>query len=256
MAKPRPSLLLISAKKNQARGTKDFSMFEIGEVFTGSEPGQEHLEISGIFVGFEHERNAFQDRRPFDIFDAKACLEGALNCIGIKHQSLRLDRQVPNFFHPNKSALVRLGKFKVLGVFGELHPKIALRIGIKECPIMFSIFPGEMPETQGKFKKSSLNYSDYQSVVRDFSFVVEENVEVQNIIGTIKKIDKELINEVKLFDVFEGSQAYKQLGLGKKSLAFEVLIQPRDRTLEDKEIEKLCEKIILEVNNISGGVLR
>ena len=72
----------------------------------------------------------------------------------------------------------------------------------------------------------------------------------------IKKIDKELIKEVKLFDVFEGSQANQQLGLGQKSIAFEVTIQHEDRTLGDKEIELVCEKIITEVNNASGGFLR
>ena len=92
--------------------------------------------------------------------------------------------------------------------------------------------------------------------MRDFAFVMRENVEVQEIMTAIKKLDKDLIKEVKLFDVFEGSKAYQQVGPGKKSLAFEVLIQPRNRTLKDKEIELLCEKIIAEVNGISGGSLR
>ena len=179
-----------------------------------------------------------------------------LRYLGIKLDSLQIDRQVPNFFHPNKSALVRLGKFKVLGAFGELHPNTALRMGLSGSPIIFSIFPEQIPDIRGKLKKSSLEYSDYPSVVRDFAFVMRENVEVQKIMNKVKRLDKDLIKEVKLFDVFEGSQAYQQVGPGKKSLAFEVLIQPKDRTLEDKEIELLCEKIIAEVNNISGGSLR
>ena len=255
----RPSLfpgLLLSAKRNNARGVKNFSSFEIGEIFTGSAPGQEQLDVGGIFVGYAQERNAFENRRPFDIFDAKSCVEGVLRHLGIKLDSLQLDRRVPNFFHPNKSALVRLGKFKVLGSFGELHPNIALRMGLGDIPIIFSIFPEQIPDTRDKLKKSSLEYSDYPSVVRDFAFVMRENVEVQEIMTAIKKLDKDLIKEVKLFDVFEGSKAYQQVGPGKKSLAFEVLIQPRNRTLKDKEIELLCEKIIAEVNGISGGSLR
>ena len=175
--------------------------------------------------------------RSFDVFDAKSCLYGALRCIGINLESLQLDRNTPNFFHPNKSALVRLGKFKVLGSFGELHPNTALRMGLGDSPIIFSIFPEQIPDIRQKFKKSSLEYSDYPSVVRDFAFVMRENVEVQKIMNAIKKLDKDLIKEVKLFDVFEGSEAYQQVGPGKKSLAFEVLIQPNNRTLEDKEIE-------------------
>ena len=66
----------------------------------------------------------------------------------------------------------------------------------------------------------------------------------------------EQISGINLFDVFEGSEASQQVGVGKKSLAFEILIQPKDRTLEDKEIELLCEKIVFEVGHVSGGILR
>ena len=255
----RPSLfpgLLMASKKNLARGMSDFSCFELGEVFMGPDPGQESLEVSGILVGCNEDRSAFQGRRDFDVFDAKSYVEGTLKNLGINLDSLQLDRNVPSFFHPNKSAVVRLGKFKVLGVFGELHPNIALRMGIKHCPIMFSIFLGELSGTKVKLKRTGIGNSEYPSVVRDFAFVMGEKVEVHKIISTIRKIDRELIKEVNLFDVFEGPQAERQIGGGKKSLAFEILIQPKDRTLGDKEIESLCDKIVLEVGRVSGGILR
>ena len=255
----RPSLfpgLLAASKKNVARGLTDFSCFEIGEVFVGSDPGQENLEISGILVGFNEERSAYQTRRAFDVFDAKSYVEGTFRHLGINPDSLQLDRDVPSFFHPNKSAVIRLGKFKVIGVFGELHPNIALKMGLKNCPFIFSIFPEEVSGTKVKIKKSGLDTSDYPSVVRDFAFVVEKKVEVHKLINTIRKIDRELIKKVNLFDVFQGSKASQQVGVGKKSLAFEILIQPKNRTLEDKEIELLCEKIVLEVGRVSGGILR
>ena len=143
-----------------------------------------------------------------------------------------------------------------MGVFGELHPNIALKMGLKNCPIIFSIFPEVVSGIKVKKRKSGLENSDYPAVVRDFAFVVENKLEVHKLINTIRNIDRELIRKVNLFDVFEGSEASQQVGVGKKSLAFEILIQPKDRTLEDKEIELLCEKIVFEVGRVSGGILR
>ena len=83
-----------------------------------------------------------------------------------------------------------------------------------------------------------------------------QKIEVQNIVKTIRKIDKELIVGIKLFDVFEGKKAYEQIGNNKKSLAFEVILQSKDRTLIENEIEELSQKIISNVTDLTGGSLR
>jgi len=254
----RPSLipgLLEIIKKNQARGLNDIAVFEIGQTFYGSEPGEEKLELSGVFSGYNNERNAFQNRRNFDIYDAKFCVEETLKNIGINPDSLFLEREVPTYFHPNKSAYIKLGKFKKLGLFGELNPKLTNWYGFKNSPIIFSIFLEEILENN-KVKKIKFENSPYPSVIRDFAFVVDEKIEVQNIVKTIRKIDKELIVGIKLFDVFEGQKAYEQIGKNKKSLAFEVVLQSKDRTLIENEIEELSQKIISNVTDLTGGSLR
>ncbi len=255
----RPSLipgLLKATKKNQARGLTDLAFFEIGQTFYGSEPGEEKLELSGIFSGNNEERNAFNNERPFDIFDAKFCIEQSLHSVGINLNSLVIDREVPDYFHPNKSAFLKLGKFKKLGVFGELNPRHTNIYGFKNNPIIFSIFLEELKDNKEKLKKVKFENSTYPSVVRDFAFVVDEKIEVQNIIKTIKKIDTELIVAIKLFDVFEGKKAYQQIGNHKKSLAFEITIQSKFRTLKESEIEQLSQKIISNVSELTGGSLR
>jgi phenylalanyl-tRNA synthetase beta chain len=167
-----------------------------------------------------------------------------------------LEREVPSYFHPNKSAYIKLGKFKKLGLFGELNPKFTNWYGFKNSPIIFSIFLEEVVENNSKVKKIKFENSSYPSVIRDFAFVVDEKIEVQNIVKTIRKIDKELIIGVKLFDVFEGKKAYEQIGKNKKSLAFEVILQSKDRTLIENEIEQLSQKIISNVTDLTGGSLR
>ena len=143
----------------------------------------------------------------------------------INPDSLFLEREVPTYFHPNKSAYIKLGKFKKLGLFGELNPKLTNWYGFKNSPIIFSIFLEEIEE-KNQVKKIKFENSPYPSVIRDFAFVVDEKIEVQNIVKTIRKIDKELIVGIKLFDVFEGQKAYEQIGRNKKSLAFEVIDVP------------------------------
>ena len=144
MTNLRPSLipgLLDVVKKNQSRGLNDIAIFEIGQIFYGSEPGEEILELSGVFTGYSNDRNAFQDRRSYDIYDAKFCIEESLKTVGINLDSLFLDRQVPSYFHPNKSAFIKLGKFKKLAIFGELNPIISNKYGLKNHPVIFFNIP-------------------------------------------------------------------------------------------------------------------
>ncbi|MFL2802972.1 MAG: phenylalanine--tRNA ligase subunit beta [Paracoccaceae bacterium] len=255
----RPSLipgLLESIKKNHAQGLNDFAIFEIGQIFYGSEPGQEKLELTGVFTGYNNDRNAFQNRILFDIYDAKFCIEESLQTIGINPDSLFLDREVPDYFHPNKSAFIKLGKFKKIGLFGELNPKFTNKYGFKNSPIVFSIFLEEIIEKKDKLKNVKFENSPYPFVIRDFAFVVDEKIEVKNIIKAISKINRELIIGIKLFDVFEGKNAHEQIGNNKKSLGFEVIMQSKDRTLQESEIEDLSQKIILNVTEVTGGSLR
>ena len=259
MTNLRPSLipgLLDVVKKNQARGLNDIAIFEIGQIFYGSEPGEETLELSGVFTGYSNDRNAFQDRRSYDIYDAKFCIEESLKTVGINLDSLFLDREVPSYFHPNKSAFIKLGKFKKLAIFGELNPIISNKYGLKNHPVIFSIFLEKVTENKNKSKNVKFINSPYPSVIRDFAFVVDKKTEANEIIKIIKNINRELITGIKLFDVFDGQKAHDQIGANKKSLAFEVTIQSNERTLKEIEIEDLSHKIISNVIEQTGGKLR
>jgi len=259
MTNLRPSLipgLLDVVKKNQARGLNDIAIFEIGQIFYGSEPGEETLELSGVFTGYSNDRNAFQDRRSYDIYDAKFCIEESLKTVGINLDSLFLDREVPSYFHPNKSAFIKLGKFKKLAIFGELNPIISNKYGLKNHPVIFSIFLEKVTENKNKSKNVKFINSPYPSVIRDFAFVVDKKTEANEIIKIIKNINRELITGIKLFDVFDGQKAHDQIGANKKSLAFEVTIQSNERTLKEIEIEDLSHKIISNVTEQTGGNLR
>jgi len=94
--------------------------------------------------------------------------------------------------------------------------------------------------------------SDYQKVVRDFAFLIDEKYSSGEIISLVKKIDKELIKNVKIFDVYQGDN----IGGGKKSIAFNVTLEPKDKTLSDTDIDQISKKIISVVQETTGATLR
>jgi phenylalanyl-tRNA synthetase beta chain len=97
-----------------------------------------------------------------------------------------------------------------------------------------------------------LELSPFQPVERDFAFVVDSAVKAADIVRAAQNVDKKLISNVIVFDVYEG----KGIESGKKSIAIAITIQPREKTMTDAEIEALSGKIVAEVTKRTGGVLR
>ena len=142
-----------------------------------------------------------------------------------------------------------------LAYFGEIHPSIIKKLDLKTDNILgFEIFLDNIPESRKKIREAKPQFvvSDYQKVVRDFAFVIDEKYSSGEIINFVKKIDKELIKNVKIFDVYQG----ENITSGKKSIAFSVTLEPKDKTLSEKDIESVSKKIISAVQEITGATLR
>ena len=118
----------------------------------------------------------------------------------------------------------------------------------------FEIFLDNIPESRTKIReiKPQFIVSDYQKVVRDFAFVIDEKYSSGEIINLVKNIDKELIKIVRIFDIYQGDNIEK----GKKSIAFNVTFEPKDKTLSDEDIEKVSKKIVSIVQSTTGATLR
>ena len=109
-------------------------------------------------------------------------------------------------------------------------------------------------ETKKKLKdqKSQFEYSDYQKSERDFAFVIDKKIKAQDLIDIIVSIDKDLIKNVKVFDVYEGENIPKD----KKSIALNVTVQSSEKTLNEKDLEKINNLIISTVESKSGAKIR
>ncbi len=255
MSHMRPDLLaglLQAAARNQARGYMDLALFETGPVFHGGEPGEQREQIAGILVGRTGPKDVHGASRPVDVYDAKADVEAVLTAIGAPAK-VQILRGGDAWWHPGRHGRICLGPKKTLGVFGEVHPKVLQELGIKGAAVAFTIWPEEIPlPRKSKTTRAALNNSDLQAVERDFAFVVDDTVEALTLVNAAAGADKALITDVRVFDEFIGGS----LGEGKKSLAITVRLQPTDKTLKEKDIEAVSDKIIGKVTKATGGTLR
>jgi len=255
MSHMRPSLLpalLQAAARNQARGFADMALFEVGPVFTGGEPGEQHLQVSGVLVGRTGPKDVHGASRNVDLFDVKADIEAVLASIGAPAK-VQINRNGDEWWHPGRHGQICLGPKKVLAVFGEIHPRVLNALDVKGPAMGFTLWPANVPlPRKAGSTRPALSVSALQAVERDFAFVVDAGVDALMLVNAAMGADKTLIDDVRVFDEFIGGA----LGEGKKSLALTVRMQPSDKTLKDADIEAVSNKVIEKVTKATGGVLR
>lgn len=258
MSHLRPDLLpglLRAAARNQARGFADLALFEVGPVFAGGEPGEQALQATGLLIGASAARDPYGSRRPVDLFDAKADAEAVLAALGAPAK-VQITRKVAGWWHPGRSGVIGLGP-NVMASFGEVHPRVLAALDVKGPAVAFTVLVANVPMPKVKTPtRPALTLSDLQAVDRDFSFVVDAQVEALTLVNAAQGADKALIAAVRVFDQFTGDKAEAQMGVGKKSIAITVRLQPQDKTLTEAEIEAVSAKVVEKVSKATGGSLR
>jgi phenylalanyl-tRNA synthetase beta chain len=251
------SNLTIHLNKNLGRGFKDLSVFEIGPTFSGSQPGEQQTVVSGLRSGKLARQSWLEKERLVDVFDVKGDVIKSLVEAGYNKDKLFIDDGAPSYYHPGKSGRIFLNKSKekVVAFFGDIHPSILKKLDIKvEALVGFEIFVDNLkqPNKSLKDQKTQYKYSDFQKTERDFSFVLDKNFKVQELIEIISNVDKELVKSVKVFDVYEGTNIPE----GKKSIALNVTIQSLEKTLTEDDLNKINQLIILAVESKTGAKIR
>lgn len=255
MSHMRPALLpglLRAAARNQARGFMDMALFETGPAFHGGEPEEQHELVTGLLIGRTGPKDVHGASRPVDLFDVKADAEAVLAAMGAPAK-VQILRGAQSWWHPGRHGKICLGPKKVLGIFGELHPKVLSEMDVKGPAMAFTLWPGEIPlPRKSGASRGAMTVSDYQAVERDFAFVVDADVAALDLVNAAAGADKALIADVRVFDEFIGGS----LGAGKKSLAITVRLEPTETTLTDKDIDAVAEKVVAKVTKATGGTLR
>jgi len=251
------SNLIINLNKNLDRGFKDISLFEIGPIFSGSQPEQQETVVSGLRSGKISRLSWLEKERLVDVFDAKQDVIQSLIEAGFSRNKLYIDNNTPSYYHPGKSGRVFLNKDKekIVAFFGEIHPNILKKIDIKtESLVGFEIFLDNIKQTKKSLndQKTQYQYSDFQKSERDFAFVIDKNFQAQELITVISNIDQKLIKSVKIFDVYQG----ENIPEGKKSIALNVIIQSSEKTLNDDDLDRITQLIISTVESKTGAKIR
>lgn len=252
----RPSILpnlLLGAKNNIARGYGNVALFEVGPEFHGRKPGQQTLIAGGVRVGMTSKKHWSGEARAFDVYDVKADALAAIAAANGPFENAQITTDAPAYYHPGRSGVLRLGK-NVLAYFGELHPSVLKKLGLKQRVYAFEVFLDNIPlprDSQGKAKKK-LELSQFQPVDKDLAFVVEREVKAIDVITAAKTADRAAITDVRVFDIYEG----ENLPADKKSIAVTVTFQPTEKTFSDQDLDVLMKKVERAVTAKTGGELR
>jgi phenylalanyl-tRNA synthetase beta chain len=257
----RPSLLpglIAAAQKNADHGSNDAALFEVGQVFRGVRPEDQVTAASGVRRALAKAsgigRHWSAPAAEVDAFDVKGDALAVLTAAGAPPQAMQVVAGGPAWFHPGRSGTIQIGPQNVLGYFGELHPRALEALDADGPLVAFELILDKIPEPKAKATRAKpvLELSQFQPVERDFAFVVDRSVKAADILRATQSVDRKLIANVSVFDVYEG----KGIDPGKKSVAIAVTLQPRDKTMTDPEIEAVAAKIVAEVGKRTGGVLR
>ncbi len=256
----RPSLiagLVASAQKNADRGFGDCALFEVGQIFKGDAPQDQFIAASGVrraLASASGTGRHWSGSAQVCVFDAKADALAVLAACGAPMSGLQIVNGGPSWLHPGRSGTIQIGPKNVLGYFGEVHPRTLDALSAEGPLVAFEIIVDRIPEAKAKATRAKplIELSPFQPLSRDFAFIVARDVKAGELVKAAQGVDKALIAGVNVFDVYEG----KGIEDGKKSIAIEVTLQPRDKTLTDEEIEAVSAKIVAEVSKRTGGILR
>ncbi|MCL4141381.1 UNVERIFIED_CONTAM: hypothetical protein GTU68_040640 [Idotea baltica] len=257
----RPSLLpnLLSAlQRNGDRGINNLALFEVGQIFTGDQPDDQKTGATGVRRGAVQITHEGRDWRGaasnVDAFDAKADAFGVLAELGVPVANLQVVAEAPSWYHPGRSGRIQLGPKQIFGTFGEIHPAILKQFDVDGPVVGFEIILENLPKPRNKTSrtKPALDLPELLPVSRDFAFVMSSDVSADKVLKAARSADKKLIQSVSIFDVYEGDR----MEVGQKSVAIEVTLQPRDKTLTDEDISAVSSAIVASVEKATGGQLR
>jgi len=251
----RPSVLpglLEAAGRNARQGFPDVALFEVGPIFSGDQPQDQRLVVGAVLA--PHAPRRWDAAPGDDLFTLKADLLALLDELGAPVASLQTAQgSASSWWHPGRSARLQLGPKAVIAEFGELHPAVLKALDVDGPVYGFEVFIEAIPEPKKKGVKTrpAFDAPALMPLTRDFAFLVDGVRPAGDLVKAVAGADKALIAGVRLFDVYEG----KGVPEGMKSLAVEVTLQPREKTLTDAEIEALSARIVAAAEKV-GAKLR
>ena len=262
--------LLDSLQRNVSRGQRDLALFHIGqvvlpdgstpavpEVGVTARPSEEELAAlhaalpaqpthAAVVLAGQRERAGWWGKgRDGNWADAVQAGRIVAEAAGVE---LTVEAGSLAPWHPGRCAQFRVGE-TVVGHAGELHPKVVEALGLPKRTCAMEIDLDALPLTD---RRPAPDVSAFPPVLVDVALVVDTNVPVAEVADVIRSGGGELLEDVRLFDVYEG----EQLGEGKKSLAFALRFRAADRTLKQEEATEARDRVVAAAEDRFGATLR
>ena len=224
--------LIDTLKFNLNRQQERVRLFEIGRCFIAGDASSDSFEITqprrfgGLSYGNRYEEQWGEKARLVDYFDVKADLEAVFH-----YAKLRFKKSERSALHPGRSAMIYVDE-RSIGYLGELHPRLCQQHDLPSAPIVFEL---DLNPILASFVAQYREVSKLPSVRRDIAVVVDDKISVQQLIDTLYSAAPKVVISVDLFDQYRG----ENLGKGKKSLEFRVVMNYTEKTLTEEDIEKI-----------------
>ena len=233
--------MMESLGRNYSRNNSYARLFEMGKVYIKNEDENKiPTERNILTIGMYGE---------CDYLDLKGVVENIVEGLGIK--SAKYERESENVsYHPGKTAKLVIGKH-IVGTLGEVHLDVTENYGIDESCYVAEINLDSLYESADLERKYKA-LPKFPAVTRDIALLVDDAVLVQEIEDCIKKAGGNLVEKVELFDIYKG----KQIPEGKKSIAYAIAYRDENKTLQDKEVNKVHDKILKSLEYKLGAALR
>lgn len=238
--------LVQTAIYNQNRQVQHLKLMEMGMCFCPPEenPVQE-IRIAGLISGEANPLHWSMEKRAFDFFDLKGDLENLLKPFN-HGLHITWDKSEHPALHPGQSATLRAGE-DTIGWMGGLHP--ALLDQFKLLPtFLFELKADFLRDYPVRFKI----FSKFPSIRRDLALIMDKTIPVEKIRRYIEQKAGNFLNNVQVFDVYQGTN----LENGKKSIALALTFQDSSRTLKDEEVQTFMEDLIGKLGQQFGAKLR
>ena len=227
--------ILGTAIHNLSQQARTFKIFEVGKVFMGETPQglpQETEMLSGLWMGDRRATKSWNEPQvPCDFYDLKGVVEGLLAMLGLSQvRFTAMDTRQNPYYRQGYAAWIKRDQ-AVIGAIGEIDLKVQQHFGLSQKAYVFEIdLDNLLGHVTENCKVSTL--PKYPAVDRDITLIVSRDVESADLVEWIEQNGEQLVESVRVFDVFEKEPIPK----GKKSVSIRVVYRAEDRTLADEDV--------------------
>lgn len=220
---------------NINRSNENLAFFEVSDLFSEE---KKHIHLAILLAGNDL-RRGHMSGEAYNFYHMKGLVDGLMSLFSIDEKRYCYERANAEELHPGKSANVKVDG-KVMATFGELHPNTIKKYGLGalNC-VVLEMDLDALFNVKTSAKKAEV-LSRFPSVERDFAIVLKDNISASQVVQEIKKVNRELIRKVDIFDVYRGEHIQE----GFYSLALSVTFSSMEKTLTEAEISGLQESVI------------